>query len=335
MDQPTDPVTRPRWIGVWFQKDTSKIRQVIPSGPAEKAGLLAGDEIMSFDGDHVSKSREVIDAVANVDNGKVVTIGVKRGGKMIDVKVTVGLRPDIQQLSRNALIDKPAPDFTLPTIDGTPVKLADLRGHLVVLDFWATWCGPCIAAVPMLVKAAKAHPDIRIVGVSADDLDDIKKFAKEHSITYTLARDEPQELWRDYFVRGLPTTIVIDEQGIVRSVEYGFGGSKDLEDAIRRSIRVRDHRLDRLERPRAIDPAARSRPAGERPASRRRRAATIRARATGRPRRTGPNAARACRDRRSRIAARDRSRRSTRAAAPSSSRPPSRGGPRRGSSLSR
>jgi cytochrome c biogenesis protein CcmG/thiol:disulfide interchange protein DsbE len=233
MDEPAEPVTRPRWIGVWFQKDTSKIRQVIPSSPAEKAGLLAGDEITTFNGEHVSKARDVIDHVGSVATGTTVTVGVKRGAKMLDVPVTVGLRPDLQQLSRNALIDKPAPDFTLPTIDGTTVKLAELRGHLVVLDFWATWCGPCIAAAPMLVKAAKKYPEIRIVGISADDLDDIKKFANDHAITYTLARDEQQELWRDYFVRGLPTTIVIDAQGIVRNIEYGFGGSKDLEDAIR------------------------------------------------------------------------------------------------------
>ena len=233
MEAPADPVTGPRWIGVWFQRDTSTIRQVIPSGPAEKAGLLAGDQIMTFDGDHVSKARDVINRVADVANGKTVTVGVKRGGTMIDVPVTVGLRPDLQQLSRNALIDKPAPDFTLPTIEGKNVKLADLRGHLVVLDFWATWCGPCVAAAPMLVRAAKAHPDIRIVGISADDLDDIKRFAKDHSITYTLARDEEQALWKDYFVRGLPTTIVIDEQGDRAEHRVRLWRIGDLEDALK------------------------------------------------------------------------------------------------------
>lgn len=231
--EPAPPMTKPRWIGVWFERDSSKIKQVIPNGPAANAGLLAGDQIMTFDGDHVSKPRDVIDHVASTGNGQVVTLGVKRNGKLTDIKITVGLRPDIDELTRTALIDKPAPDFTLPTIDGTKIKLADLRGKMVVLDFWATWCRPCIAAAPMLVQAAKSHPDVRIVGISADDLDDMKAFAKEHGINYTLARDEEQDLWRSYFVQGLPTTIVIDAQGIVRSVEYGYGGARKLEESIR------------------------------------------------------------------------------------------------------
>lgn len=231
--EPAPPVTKPRWIGVWFERDSSKVRQVIPNGPAAKGGIVAGDEIMTFDGDHVSKPREVIDHVASTGSGQVVTIGVKRNGKMTDIKVTIGIRPDIDELTRTALIDKPAPDFTLPTIDGTDIKLSDLRGKMVVLDFWATWCRPCVAAAPALVKAAKAHPEVRIVGISADDVEDIKAFAKAHSINYTLARDEEQDLWKSYFVQGLPTTIVIDAEGVVRSVEYGFGGARNLESAIR------------------------------------------------------------------------------------------------------
>lgn len=231
--EPAPTVTKPRWIGVWFERDSSRIRQVIPNGPADKAGVVAGDEIMTFEGDHVSKPRDVIDHVASTASGQTVTLGVKRGGKLDEVKVTIGLRPDIDELTRTALIDKPAPDFTLPTIDGKGVKLADLRGKMVVLDFWATWCRPCVAAAPALVKAAKAHPEVRIVGISADDVDEIKQFAKEHAINYILARDEEQELWKSYFVQGLPTTIVIDAQGVVRSVEYGYGGARNLEQSIR------------------------------------------------------------------------------------------------------
>ena len=127
---------------------------------------------------------------------------------------------------------------------------------MVVLDFWATWCRPCVAAAPVLVKAAKAHPDVRIVGVSADEVDDIKQFAKDHAINYTLARDQQQDLWKSYFVQGLPTTIVIDAKGVVRSVEYGYGGARRIRGCrSARSVRVRDHRLDGLKRPRAIDAA--------------------------------------------------------------------------------
>lgn len=113
-------------------------------------------------------------------------------------------------------IDKPAPQFVLS--DGTrTVDLAKLRGRVVVLNLWASWCAPCIEELPSLLALQKQMPEIEIVAVSMDqDPDVYRRFLVEHHVDLLTLRDQEQRVNALYGTVQIPETYIIDKQGILR-----------------------------------------------------------------------------------------------------------------------
>jgi peroxiredoxin len=125
-----------------------------------------------------------------------------------------------------------APTFSLPTLDGKTFSL-NQPGKVIFLDIWATWCPPCRAEIPHVVKLAKkyAGKDVVFVGVSVDQRKaDVTKFAKAQNINYTIALDPgAQSVGSRYQLRGIPATYIIDKSGVIRYVHSGFGGQADAD----------------------------------------------------------------------------------------------------------
>ena len=127
--------------------------------------------------------------------------------------------------ARAETVDTPAPDFDLPLVEGTgSMRLSGLRGEVVVLNFWASWCAPCRLEAPDLQAAWEDYQDrgVRFVGV--DELDDrfaAQGFIREFGITYPSVFDPSGSLADDYAFIGLPATFVIDAHGMIR---YRFQG---------------------------------------------------------------------------------------------------------------
>jgi thiol-disulfide isomerase/thioredoxin len=119
-----------------------------------------------------------------------------------------------------------APDFELQSLDGKSVKLSDLRGKAVLLNFWATWCGPCKIEMPLFVELQKQYgPDgFQIVGVAMDDSspEDIGKFVKEMGINYPILLGKEAVGQRYGGVGVLPTTFFIDRDGKFVAREFGL-----------------------------------------------------------------------------------------------------------------
>ncbi|HXM70487.1 MAG TPA: TlpA disulfide reductase family protein [Thermoanaerobaculia bacterium] len=128
-----------------------------------------------------------------------------------------------------------APEAILETLDGDYLRVSQLRGKVVVLDFWATWCGPCMAALPSLKRLAQAHGDrpdrpFALVSVSADTNGArLREFVASHEMGWTQCWDGNSDAQRAYGVRNLPTYFVIDPAGRILYVKAGWGRSTEQE----------------------------------------------------------------------------------------------------------
>ena len=121
-------------------------------------------------------------------------------------------------------IGRKAPDFTLETTDGrATLSLSDLRGQVVVIDFWATWCAPCKRCLPRLAELEIAHDGVRVLAVNIDDeRRNAVEFLKRNRIHLTALFDEKKEVVEEYGVSAMPSAFVIDKRGVVRFVHTGY-----------------------------------------------------------------------------------------------------------------
>jgi cytochrome c biogenesis protein CcmG/thiol:disulfide interchange protein DsbE len=124
-------------------------------------------------------------------------------------------------------IGKPAPDFNLA--DGSSsIHLANYRGQVVLLNFWATWCAPCVLELPSLQQFHRQHPEYPVLGVSIDtSAEKYKRFLADRRVDFLTVRDPEQVAATEFKTTGWPETFVIDRQGLIRR---RFIGATDWTD---------------------------------------------------------------------------------------------------------
>ena len=134
--------------------------------------------------------------------------------------------PDTGSLEPAPIAGHPAPDFTLKTLEGETVSLSDFRGQPVVLNFWATWCGPCRVEMPHLQGAYETHQHngLVVLGVNLterDDPGDVPDFLAEFGLTFPVVLDESGDVAQTYRVFGQPASVFVNEDGVIHQVFQG------------------------------------------------------------------------------------------------------------------
>ena len=143
-----------------------------------------------------------------------------------------------------SLEGKPAPAIALKTLDGKDLSLAGMKGKVVLVDTWATWCPPCRLSLPHIQKisADKALADKGLIVWAVDDQETkpvVEAFLKDNKYTFTVLMDEKAAVLKAYFVSGIPTTIVVGRDGTVKNTFVGYGGdasAKAIDAAVEKAL---------------------------------------------------------------------------------------------------
>lgn len=135
----------------------------------------------------------------------------------------------------------PAPPFTLSTLSGKRDALAQYKGQVVMLNFWATWCGPCQQEMPLLDQMYKqyAPAGFTLLGINVDtESAPVKKLLERRPVSFTVLLDPKNDVATEYHVEEMPSTIIIDRKGEIRYVHRGYkpGDENEYQDRIRQLI---------------------------------------------------------------------------------------------------
>lgn len=145
-------------------------------------------------------------------------------------------------VNANEMIGKPAPDFTLKSMAGKNTNLVEQRGNIIVLNFWASWCGPCRKEMPILQKFHDKYTDlgVQVWGVNVEQENQAgRDFIKGIDVNFPIFFDESNTLSASYQVEAMPTTVIVDRNGAIRYVFRGYkdGYEKKYAKAIKKLIR--------------------------------------------------------------------------------------------------
>lgn len=147
--------------------------------------------------------------------GAIIIAGLITGGYLILQGASLDVGP---------VIGKRAPDFTLSTLEGQTISLKDLRGNLVILNFWATWCPACREEMPYLqaIHEEKGGQGVKLVAVDiGEPRSTVQQFMQQGGYTFTVVLDTNSKVSQDYKIWSIPATFFIDSEGILRSKKVG------------------------------------------------------------------------------------------------------------------
>lgn len=141
--------------------------------------------------------------------------------------------------TKPAAVGSSAPAFTLSTPAGQALSLSDLRGTPVLLNFWATWCGPCKEELPLLQQAHRAYGDrLKVIGIDLDEsATQVTAYTDSVGVDFTMLLDRGRKVADTYNLLGVPSTFLIDKSGIVRSAHIGpYLSQADLDAALQKIL---------------------------------------------------------------------------------------------------
>jgi thiol-disulfide isomerase/thioredoxin len=231
------------WLGVAMDSDATgpgvRIGHVVRRSPADAAGIHEGDRLLRVGGTSVARGADVVHAVSAYAAGDAVDVAFLRAGTEQSAHVTLTAYPSQDDMMRMDLVGMQAPAWRdVEAVSGAfPPSIAAVRGRVVLLDFWATWCAPCRVVMPKLgaLQARYGAQGLSVLGVSTEEAEEVALFAQRMPLRYPVAVDKHAQTTRSYGVASLPTLVVIDKRGVVRDVSIGYEPMQDtrLESTVR------------------------------------------------------------------------------------------------------
>jgi len=223
------------WLGVVLDAERpgvcARVGHVTRGSPADRAGMHEGDCIIRVEAARVTDGSDVVHALSMHGIGEAVDIAFIRAGAEQRARVGLAPFPGQDEMMRMDLVGAFAPAWKdLQAVRGSfPTTVGPLRGRVTVLDFWATWCGPCRVFVPKLAALQTRYgaQGLNVIGVSTEDAKDVALFAERATMPYAVAVDQRGQTTRSYGVFSLPTIVVIDKRGVVRDVAIGYDSAED------------------------------------------------------------------------------------------------------------
>jgi peroxiredoxin len=137
-------------------------------------------------------------------------------------------------------VGHPAPDFTLKDLDGNVVRLNDLRGKVVFINFWATWCPPCRAEMPAIEALHQEYKDkgVIVIGVDISEPEStVRQYIQQGGFSWTIVLDSTAKVARDYQIVAIPTSYFLDKEGIIKAVNVGPMTKRAMEAEVTKAMR--------------------------------------------------------------------------------------------------
>lgn len=148
---------------------------------------------------------------------------LKKMLKSLVVLLTVGILVSVNVQAET--IDGPAPDFTLKSRSGENIKLSEMRGDVVMINFWASWCGPCRQEMPLLEEMYKKYSDLGFVLLGVNVEEDSSKageLLREIPVSFPILYDNTNKVTKQYKVVAMPSTVMVDRDGNMRYLHRGY-----------------------------------------------------------------------------------------------------------------
>jgi cytochrome c biogenesis protein CcmG, thiol:disulfide interchange protein DsbE len=223
------------WIGISLDQGYKGvlINGVMPGTPGDEAGLAVGDEVIAVDSKKVTNPNEFGSTVRSFGVGAFIELHLLRKGVAQTKRIKLAARPDTLEMLNKQLLGKPLPAFNLkPISGGTSGASESFKDKVMLIEFWATWCGPCRLTHPRLSEFARANKDkaLVVIGISDEDEATVRGYIKKEKLDFLMLNDPSHATQEKFFIMVLPTFVVVNKKGMI--VSTGVGGGYYLDEVL-------------------------------------------------------------------------------------------------------
>lgn len=217
-----------------------RVRKVFRNSPAAKGGFEPGDLILKVGESPIRKGvKEMVAHVQSHEQGKTVVFTVFRDGVESVISIVLDPFPNQKSLLESEWKNQVFPEVSFTDLHkGSEESIQSNKGKVIVLDYWATWCGPCRKAAPSLEKLRDrfSKEDVLIAGITAEDRPVVEVYDRNNPANYPIWLDTESAFSKVLGARSLPTFIVVDREGKVQRLIVGLNELDSLESVIQKLL---------------------------------------------------------------------------------------------------